>query len=202
MLVAREKLHPLLKTSKDSSLWRHDEKNFHPEGQHPQGLVDLSPRWFQQDHDVSILAHELYSLAAHFKSGDVATTPAVSANFREPAALDWLDCISESNAVLSAILAIIHPKLHDAGQLTAKRLRDTPGIHPQDVLCRWVSVFNGVSVISNRSTPSHQDGSSRNNWFDILAALCSYQGCNLELPGLGFLWSTAPAQWWAYQEGC
>jgi hypothetical protein len=76
MLAAREKLRPLLKTSKDSSLWRRDEKNFHPEGQHPQGSVDLSPGWFQQAHDVSILAHELYSSAAHFKSGDVATTPA------------------------------------------------------------------------------------------------------------------------------
>jgi len=43
MLVVQEKLHPLLKTSKDSSLWHCDKKNFHPEGQHPQGLVDLSP---------------------------------------------------------------------------------------------------------------------------------------------------------------
>ena len=111
--------------------------------------------------------------------------PQVSANFRQPAALDWLDSISESNAVLSAILAVIHPKLHDAGRQTAQRLRDAPAICPQGVLCRWASVFNGVSVISNRSTPSHRDVSSRNCWYDILATLGSYQGCNLELPGLG-----------------
>ena len=111
--------------------------------------------------------------------------PQVSANFREPAALDWLDSISESNAVLSAILAVMHPKLHDAGRQVATRLRDTPGIRPQSVLCRWASVFNGISVISNRSTPPYRDISSRSNWYDILATLGAYQGCNLKLPGLG-----------------
>jgi hypothetical protein len=41
--------------------------------------------------------------------------PNVSANFHEAAALDWLNAISESNVVLSTILAIIHPILYDAG---------------------------------------------------------------------------------------
>ena len=58
----------------------------------------------------------------------------VSANFSSPAALDWLDAISESNAILSAILAVIHPQLYDAGWETTKRLRDTPEIGPLDVL--------------------------------------------------------------------
>ena len=58
----------------------------------------------------------------------------VSANFSLPAALDWLDAISESNAILSAILAVIHPQLYDAGWETTKRLRDTPEIGPLDVL--------------------------------------------------------------------
>jgi hypothetical protein len=99
--------------------------------------------------------------------------------------LDWLDAISESNAIVSAILAVIHPKLYDAGWQTTKRLRETPEIAPQDVLSRWASVFSGVSVISNRSTPPHRDGSSRFNWYDILVTLGRYQNCNLELPGLG-----------------
>ena len=75
--------------------------------------------------------------------------PQVSANFASPAALDWLDAISESNAILSAILAVIHPKLYDAGWQTTRHLRDTPEIDPQDVLSRWASVFSGVTVISN-----------------------------------------------------
>ena len=51
--------------------------------------------------------------------------PQTSANFSSPATLDWLDTISESNAILSTILAIIHPQLYDAGWQTAKCLRNT-----------------------------------------------------------------------------
>src|SRR5258708_37489212 len=85
--------------------------------------------------------------------------PQTSANFSSSATLDWLDAISESNAILSAILAVIHPQLYDAGWQTAKCLRDTPKVD-QDVLSRWASIFSSVSVISNHSTPLHRDRSS------------------------------------------
>lgn len=99
--------------------------------------------------------------------------------------MEWLDHISESNTILSAILAIIHPSLHDAGRETFDRLRRHPDIEGQDVLRRWTSVFNGVSVISNRITPPHRDGNSRKQWYDLLASIGSYDDCNLKLPGLG-----------------
>jgi Oxygenase domain of the 2OGFeDO superfamily len=108
-----------------------------------------------------------------------------SANFSLPAALDWLNAISESNAILSAILAVIHPNLYDAGWQTTKHLRGTAEIDPQDLLSWWASVFSGVAVISNCTTPLHWDLSSRYHSSDMLATLGSYQGCNLELPGLG-----------------
>lgn len=114
----------------------------------------------------------------------VQERPATSANFKKQPALDWLCAISESNAILSAILSVIHPPLYDAGWQTIKRLRDTPQIG-QDVLNRWASVFSGVSVISNRITPPHWDGNSRRNWYDLLATLGRYENCTLELPGLG-----------------
>ena len=111
--------------------------------------------------------------------------PQTSTSFRLPAALDWLDTISESNTILSAILAVIHPHLYDAGWQTTKHLRGTAEIDPQDLLSRLASVFSGVSVISNRTTPPHRDLNSRAHWYDLLATLGSYQDCNLELPGLG-----------------
>jgi hypothetical protein len=111
--------------------------------------------------------------------------PQVSVSFCLPAAWDWLDSISKSNAILSAILAVIHPQLYNAGWLTTMRLRNTPEIGAQDLLNRWASIFSGVSVIPNRVTPSHWDGSSRFHWYDMLATLESYQNCTLELPGLG-----------------
>src|SRR5258707_15106393 len=107
--------------------------------------------------------------------------PQTSTNFSSPAALDWLDVISESNAILSTILAVIHPQLYDAGWQTAKCLRDTPK-EDQDVLSQWVSVFSGVSIISNRSTPLQWDGSSLSNWYDILVMLGRYRKCDLKLP--------------------
>ena len=118
--------------------------------------------------------------------------PQVSANFSSPAALDWLDAISESNAILSAILAVIHPQLYDVGWETTKRLRDTPKIGPLDVLSQWASIFSSVSIISNHTAPPHRDRSSRFNWYDMLVTLGSYQNCNLELPGLGISLEYSP----------
>jgi hypothetical protein len=56
--------------------------------------------------------------------------PQVSISFSSPAALEWLDAISESNIILRAILAVIHPTFYDAGWQMAKHLRVTPKIDP------------------------------------------------------------------------
>jgi hypothetical protein len=74
MLMAQEKLHPLLGMSQGGSSWRDDPKHYHSrEG--PQGSVTLSPAWFHQGHDVSASAHGIYSSAAHSESGNCATIP-------------------------------------------------------------------------------------------------------------------------------
>ena len=86
---------------------------------------------------------------------------------------------------MSAILAVIHPRLYDAGWQTNECLRDTP-IDPQGLLNKWASVFSGVAIISDRITPPHRDTGSRHQWYDVLVTLGTYQGCNLELPGVGF----------------
>ena len=95
-------------------------------------------------------------------------------SFHSPAALDWLDFISKLNAILSAILAVIHPKLYDAGWLAIEWLRNTPEIGSQDILSQWASIFSGVSSISNCITPPHQDESLKKHWYDMLATLGSY----------------------------
>ena len=111
--------------------------------------------------------------------------PHASANFSLDAALEWLGAISESNAILSTILAVIHPSLYEAGWQTTKYLRDAPKIGSPHVLRQWASVFSSIAIISNCITPPHQDRSSRANWYDILAMLGRYQNCDLELLGLG-----------------
>ena len=118
--------------------------------------------------------------------------PEVGSLFKNPAALEWLDAISQSNSILSAILAVMHPELHDAGQETMNRLRQDAEIQPQDILRRWTSAFNGVSVIFNRLTPPHRDGKSRKQWYDLLVSIGNYRNCNLELPGAGTLVEYSP----------
>ena len=87
--------------------------------------------------------------------------------------------------ILSAILGIIHLQLYQAGQETLNCLRQNPKIKYQDVLQKWTSVFNSVSVICNHTSLVHQDSESWHYWYDLLATLGPYQNCNLELPGLG-----------------
>ena len=89
--------------------------------------------------------------------------------------------------ILSTILSIIHPQLYQAGQETLNCLRQNPKIEHQDVLQKWTSVFNSVSVICNHTSLVHQDSESWHYWYDLLATLGPYQNCNLELPGLGLL---------------
>ena len=116
----------------------------------------------------------------------VQESPQVSNAIKKPEGLKWLDAISQSNSILSAILAVIHPELHGTGQKTSNQLREHSEIvDPQDMLSQWTSAFNGVSVNFNCLTPAHQDGKSRRQWYDLLVTLGCYQNCNLELPGLG-----------------
>ena len=111
--------------------------------------------------------------------------PQASVNFRSPAALEWLHAILESNAILSAILSVIHLDLYDAGLQAIQRLIGTPQVDLRNVVRHWASAFSGVAIISNRCTPLHRDTGSRFNWYDLLVTLGRYQSCNLNLPSLG-----------------
>ena len=65
----------------------------------------------------------------------VQELPLVGKTIKSPEGLKWLDYVSQPNSILSAILAVIHPNLHAAGQKTFKRLRECSKIDdPQGVL--------------------------------------------------------------------
>ena len=111
--------------------------------------------------------------------------PQVSVSLKTPEANRWLDQISESNVILNAILAVIHPPLYRAGQETLIRLRKSPEIKRQDLLSQWSSVFSSLSIICNRITPAHRDFKSQHCWYDLLVSLGPCRDCILSLPGLG-----------------
>jgi hypothetical protein len=65
-------------------------------------------------------------------------------------------------------------------------------ICPLDILDQWASIFSGVAIISNHSSPPHQDEGSRYNWYDILVPLGRYQNYGLNLLGLGITLEYGP----------
>ena len=76
MLMARQKLRPLLDASIRTRSWRDNPNYFHPGEESLRGSVDFSPAWFQQGRDVSTLVRTLQYLAAYSASENVAEIPA------------------------------------------------------------------------------------------------------------------------------
>jgi hypothetical protein len=100
--------------------------SFRKEG--PQGVLNISPAWFEQGHEVrhsitqNIYFRQLISIET------VQISPQVGKVLRQTHGSDWLDCISQSNSILSAILAVIHLELYVTSQETFNRLRQHLGI--------------------------------------------------------------------------
>ncbi|KAH9037991.1 hypothetical protein EDB83DRAFT_2228594 [Lactarius deliciosus] len=128
----------LLTSGQTGASNRSRSENFHPGPDVQTGMITLSPAWFQQGHNNSQRA------------------PQASVNFKSPAAMSWLEEFSESNAILSAILGVIHPQLYKAGQDTFSRLRQAAEIDRQDVLRDWTSVFSGSLCHFQRQCQSTQ----------------------------------------------
>ncbi|KAH8993771.1 hypothetical protein EDB92DRAFT_1815426 [Lactarius akahatsu] len=122
--ISAKKLHPLLekRPKKGSTSWCLDLGYFPSGLEGLQGLVNFLPAWFQQAHE-KLISVEM-----------VQAFPQVSVSLKKPAALDWLDHTTESNSIMSAILAVIHPELYDAGRNTLKVLRNCSEIQPQEIL--------------------------------------------------------------------
>lgn len=81
------------------------------------------------------------------------------------------------------MLWVMHPALFAAARETLIQFNQQDDL--QEVLSKWTSVFNGLSVISNRETPIHRDNNSQPEWYDMLVTLGSYSNGIMELPGVG-----------------
>jgi hypothetical protein len=95
----------------------------------------------------------------------------------------WLEAAAESISLITATLSITHPALYICGRQTLSNLQDEASLC--ELLSRWPTVFNGMSVISNRETPRHRDNNSRAEWYDILVTIGDYDDSVLELAGVG-----------------
>jgi hypothetical protein len=83
----------------------------------------------------------------------------------------WMKLSNDVETFLNLTLSLIHPDLYDSGLLMLQRLRQLEGT--KDIALKWQSVCTGISIISNRRTPSHRDSKGRPEWYDTLV---SYSG--------------------------
>jgi Oxygenase domain of the 2OGFeDO superfamily len=102
----------------------------------------------------------------------------------------WLESIKELSALIGGILSIIHPDLYKAGIEAFDQLaHDHSKVQEHDeylqLLQYWTTPFSGMSIISNRETPIHQDVQTRDSWYDVLLTVGDYSNGRVELPTFG-----------------
>jgi hypothetical protein len=79
---------------------------------------------------------------------------------------DWIRILYDVEQFLNLTLSLINPALFESGLLMLQKLRRLD--KTREIAKDWQSVYTGISIISNRTTPSHRDSRGRPQWFDTL----------------------------------
>lgn len=112
-------------------------------------------------------------------------------------AAKWLKANHRFISIASTILAVVHPEQYKAGLTILGLIEANPSLlrepnYVEEMLKIWCCPFSGVSVLSNTGTPEHRSPNGRDNWYDLLAMIGTYQRHRLELPGLDTTISYTP----------
>ena len=81
------------------------------------------------------------------------------------------------------VLLLISPELHAAGWDAITKMWSHP--YTREMANAWSSPYTGITVISNRVTPSHVDAKGYLRWYDILLGFGTYTQATLRLPDIG-----------------
>ncbi|EIW80682.1 hypothetical protein CONPUDRAFT_57153, partial [Coniophora puteana RWD-64-598 SS2] len=95
----------------------------------------------------------------------------------------WALDSQETFALLSGVLAVIHPSQFHQG-VACMRALEHESAHPE-LITDWACVFNALSILVNREAIFHRDGGGYYEWYDLLASIGRYCGGQLSFPGLG-----------------
>ncbi|KAG0694977.1 hypothetical protein DFH29DRAFT_880320 [Suillus ampliporus] len=165
--TASDLLAPMLEQSvKVDGNWRTNQRWFKPSSEDDvltPGCINVSPAWFQQGHEVS-------------------------ASLKGASSEKILKAIARPAAIATAALRVMHPEQYWAGLRAFGSLgekaesKELPKM--SETLQYWASVFNSLSVISNRQTPNHRDHLSIPECFDILTSVGNYSNARMSMPSL------------------
>ncbi|KAG2358857.1 hypothetical protein BDR07DRAFT_1379132 [Suillus spraguei] len=160
------------KSVKADGNWRYNQEWFRQGSENvgsTPGCINLSPAWFQQGHE------NLSDLE-------------VSASLKGPSSENILKAIARPAATALVALRVMHPQQYFAGLRALSHLGDKALSKelPQmpETLQYWASVFNSLSIISNRETPNHRDHLSIPECFDILTTMGNYSKARMSMPSL------------------
>lgn len=129
---------------------------------------------------------ESLCLQWQYNPASAFSTPGPSPLFTKDAALGvgWSTAMSDTSAIVTGLLRIMHPALYRAGcEAMAKLTAQQP--HLSKILQRWGTPFTAITIISNRSTPAHRDTRSLKEYFDILTSVGQFSNAVMELDGVG-----------------
>ncbi|EAU80456.2 hypothetical protein CC1G_12549 [Coprinopsis cinerea okayama7 len=131
-----------------------------------------------------------YSSAWPMQGHPDTLAPSANLKNRRQGSLEFIERISESVAVLGAILAVIHPALFEMGLEMLAGLNS--GIipagdleHLRTLLKYWSSPFTAFSLINNRRTDLHRDVCSPVYVYDLLYTGGNYVNGRIEIRGIG-----------------
>ncbi|KAG1816892.1 uncharacterized protein BJ212DRAFT_1299605 [Suillus subaureus] len=114
--------------------------------------------------------------------------PEVSASLKGASSEKILKAIARPAAIATAALRVMHPEQYWAGLQAFVSLREKAESKElpkmSETLQYWASVFNSLSVISNRETPNHQDHLSIPECFNILTTMGNYSSAQMSMPSL------------------
>lgn len=163
------------------------------------GNVNFSAGWFAQGHEVGCIVRQLIVPSSWFMVLQTLNDPIVtSTSLRHPDAEQWLILSQHITHLLNAVTAVTHLELYRAGSEAIHKIMNVDTMAPtvkhrlHENSNMWTSVFSGVSIISNRITPSHRDKGGDFPWYDLLLSIGTHQTAYLKLPDIDATMSYKP----------
>lgn len=109
-----------------------------------------------------------------------------SSQLSKPDVQAWLSGIGHVELILNATTSLVAPQQFRAGVEMVGLVRKSVGLKHNHLKTEiWPTVFTGLSVITNRTTPSHRDRLGRSLWYDLLFSCGTDKGCELVVKDLG-----------------
>ncbi|KIO10985.1 hypothetical protein M404DRAFT_128978 [Pisolithus tinctorius Marx 270] len=101
---------------------------------------------------------------------------------------EWVDQMSNTNALLSAILHVIHLQMYADGREVlihlGKQAEQQADLDMSSILLIWSSTYSSMSMMVNRATCYHRDINGQDPWYDMLVTVGDYLPLDFVIPML------------------